>query len=104
MPRVKLPKQQHNEIRVWGEHRRQFNKQQHRIKYYNLPIQCTLYLHLAEVNENTVRMEENHVKQLAEQEDVTEQLKAGDLLSWVRKMNNICTKVCESVRNELIEH
>ena len=42
------------------------------------------------------------VKQLAEKEGVTEQLKADDQMLWVRKMNNIRNRATEIVNVELI--
>ena len=42
------------------------------------------------------------VKQLAEQENVTEQLKASDMMLWVQKMNNIRNRAMEIVNAELI--
>ena len=42
------------------------------------------------------------VKELAEKEDVTEQLKATDQMEWVRKMNNIRSRTIEVVNTELI--
>lgn len=42
------------------------------------------------------------VKQLAEKEGVTEQLKADNQMLWVRKMNNIRNRAEEIVKNEMI--
>ena len=42
------------------------------------------------------------VKQLAEKEGVTEQLKAENQMLWVRKMNNIRNRATEIVNAELI--
>ena len=42
------------------------------------------------------------VKQLAEKEGVTEQLKADNQMLWVRKMNNIYNRAQEIVTAELI--
>ena len=42
------------------------------------------------------------VKQLAEREGVTEQLKAQDQMLWVQKMNNIRNRAMEVVNNDLI--
>lgn len=42
------------------------------------------------------------VKQMAEREGVTEQLKAGNQLEWVQKMNGIRNMAVEIVNNELI--
>lgn len=102
LPDVKLPEQEDYEIGIWGQRRRQFLKQHHRIKYYNMLTKCTLYPHLAEVNEQAVRMEEILVNQLAAQESVTEQLKAADMMAWTRKMNSIHNRVREIIMTELI--
>ena len=103
LPDVKLPEQEDYEIGVWGNRRRQFLKQHHRIKYYNMLTQCTLYPHLAYINEQALQMEKTLVHQLSEQEGVAEQLKATDMMAWVQKMNSIRTRVNEIVRRELIE-
>lgn len=42
------------------------------------------------------------VKDLSEQENVTEELKAADMMLWVRKMNNIRNRAMEIVNIELI--
>jgi hypothetical protein len=41
-------------------------------------------------------------KQMAEREDVTEQLKAQDQMLWVQRMNNIRDRATEIVNNDLI--
>ena len=42
------------------------------------------------------------VKQMAETEGVTEQLKADNQMEWVRRMNNIRNRTMEIVNSELI--
>ena len=42
------------------------------------------------------------VKQMAEAEGVTEQLKADNQMEWVGRMNNIRNKAMEIVNSELI--
>ena len=42
------------------------------------------------------------VKELAEKENVTEELKATDQMLWVQKMNNIRNRATEIVNSELI--
>lgn len=42
------------------------------------------------------------VKQLAEKENVTEELKETDQMLWVQKMNNIRNRATEIVNAELI--
>ena len=42
------------------------------------------------------------VKQMAEVEGVTEQLKAGNQMEWIGTMNNIRNRAMEIVNTELI--
>ena len=42
------------------------------------------------------------VKQMADREDITEQLKAENQMEWVRQMNNIRIRANEIVLRDLI--
>lgn len=42
------------------------------------------------------------VKQMADREDITEQLKAENQMEWIRQMNNIRIRANEIVLRELI--
>ena len=42
------------------------------------------------------------IKQMAESEGVTEQLKADNQIEWVRRMNNVRNRAKEMVNNDLI--
>lgn len=42
------------------------------------------------------------IKQMAEKENVIEELKANNQMEWVQKMNNIKSRVEEIVLNEVI--
>ena len=63
---------------------------------------CKLHNHLADINEEANEMFDRLVKQLTKQEGVTEQLKAGNQLLWVQRMNNIRDRATEIVNAELI--
>ena len=102
LPDVKLPDQPEYEIGVWGQRRRCYLKEHHRVKYYNMLTQCTLYPHLADVEQRARRMFDDLVDQMAKQEGVTEQLKAEDMMKWVGLMNNIKDCAKEVVMNDLI--
>ena len=102
LPDIKLPKQPEYEIGVWGNRRRQYLKQHHRVKYYNMLTQCTLYPHLADVEQRAQRMFDNLVGQMGKQEGITEQLKAEDMMLWVRKMNSVRKQAEEIVNHEII--
>ena len=58
--------------------------------------------YLAEINEQAEEMFFRLVKQLAEKEGVTEQLKTENQMLWVKRMNNIRNRATEIVNSELI--
>ena len=77
-------------------------KQHHKIRYTNLLTSCKLTAYLADIDDQAEEMFFRLVKQLAEKEGVTEQLKADNQMLWVRKMNNIRNCEEEIVNAELI--
>ena len=102
LPNLTLPEQDDREIGIWGARRRSYLKNYHRILYYNLLTSCKLHDHLADVNEEATAMYERLVKQFAEAENITEQLKAENQMLWVKKMNCIRNRAEEIVLNEII--
>ena len=101
-PDLKVPPERGIEIGVWGQRHRQYLKQHHKIRYYNLLTSGTLNGHLAEVDQQAERMFQSLVSALCEQENVTEKLKANRPIEWVQKMNSIRNRATEIVNNELI--
>ena len=65
-------------------------------------INGTLYTHLAEINKQAEEMFSELVEQMKTNEGITEQLKAGNQLEWVRRMNNIRSRANEIIYKELI--
>lgn len=102
LPNLKLPEQDNRPIGIWGERHKRYIKQYHKIRYYNLLTSCKLVNYLADINEQAEEMYQRLVKQFAEQEGVTEQLKSENQMLWVQKMNNICNQATEITNNELI--
>lgn len=102
LPDIKLPDQPEYEIGVWGQRRRRYLKEHHRVLYYNMLTKCTLYPHLAAVEQQAQEMFFRLVDEMAKQEGITEQLKATDQLEWVRRMNNIQNRATEIVNSELV--
>ena len=102
LPCLKLPEQPEYEIGVWGNRRRQYLKEHHRIRYYNLLTEGKLLEHLADVEQQAQELFNRLVDELAEKESVTEKLKAEDPMLWVQRMNNIRSRAEEIVNNDLI--
>ncbi len=102
LPNIKLSKQPEYEIGVWGQRRRHFLKEHHRVLYYNMLTKCTLYPHLAEVEQQAQRMFDRLVDEFSKKEGVTEKLKAENQMLWVGRMNNIRNQAMKMVNSELI--
>lgn len=77
-------------------------KSNHRILYYNLLTSCKLNNYLADVDERAKNLFEQTVKPIAENEKVTEELKAENMMLWVQKMNNIRNRATEIVNQQVI--
>lgn len=102
LPDLRLPEQDNRPIGIWGQRRRRYLKEHHKILYYNLLTSCKLHDYLADINEEAEEMLNRLVKQMAEKEGVTEQLKADDQMLWVKRMNCIRNRAEEIVMNEII--
>lgn len=102
LPDLTLQPEEERPIGVWGQRRLRYLKQHHKILYYNLLTSGNLRSHLADVEEEAQELFFRLVKEYAEQEGVTEQLKAENQMEWVRRMNNIRNQVIGIVINELI--
>ena len=97
-----LPPPESIPVGVWGQRRRQYLKTQRRVIYTGLLLSGKLDGHLAEIDAQAEAMLFQLVNQLAEQEGITEQLKAENQMEWVQRMNNIRNRVEEIIYNDLI--
>ena len=102
LPKLTLPPEEERRIGVWAQRRRQYLKQHYKILYYNLLTSGKLRSHLADVEEEAQSLFLRLVKEYAEREGVTEQLKAENPTEWVQKMNNIRSRAAETVYADLI--
>ena len=102
LPDLKLPDQPKVEIGIWGKRHLKYIEHYRPILYTNLLTSCKLTAYLADIDEQADDMFFRLVKQFAEKESVTEQLKADNQMMWVQQMNNIRNRVTEIVYNELI--
>ena len=102
LPNLTLPAEEKQSIGIWGQRHARYLKQHHRILYYNLLTSGKLNAHLAEIDRQAEEMFLRLVKQMAEREGVTEQLKAENQTEWVRRMNSIRSGVAEIVYTDLI--
>ena len=102
LPNLTLPPEEERHICVWAHRRLRYLKQHHKILYYNLLTSGKLRSNLADIEEKAQSLFLRLVKEYAEKEGVTEQLKAKNPMEWVQKMNNIRNRVAETVCADLI--
>ena len=75
----------------------------HREALYTIMLmEGTLNPHLEEIDRQAQEMEQQLISQLAQQEGVTEQMKAENQMEWVARMNSIRNRADETVLNDLI--
>ena len=89
-------------IGVWGQRRLHYLKQHRKLLYYNLHTSGKLHSHLADIEEQAQDLFSRLVKEHAEKEGITEQLKATDQMKWVQKMNNIRERIIETVYSDVV--
>lgn len=102
LPNLLPVEQEEKPIGVWGQRRLRYLKQHRRVLYTNLLVSGKLSEHLAEIDKQAADMFFRLVKQMAEREGVTEQLKADNQMEWVGRMNNIRNRATEIVNNDII--
>ena len=102
LPDLKLPAEKETEIGLWGQRHLIYLKQSHKVLYYNLLTSGKLNSHIAEIDKQANDMFFRLVKELAEKENITEELKSNDQMLWVQKMNYIRNRVTEIVNKEII--
>ena len=94
-PNLILEHQEHRPIGRWGRMHRAYLEEKHSGLYERMILNGTLDRHLSDAEERAITM-------LAQQEGVTESLKATDQMEWVRRMNSIRSRAEEIVREEII--
>ncbi|MFR9175484.1 MAG: TnpV protein [Acutalibacteraceae bacterium] len=102
LPDLLPAEEEMNNIGVWAMRHKRYLKQNHKVRYYNLLTSGKLNSYLANVEQQAQDFFLRLVKDLAEKENVTEELKASDMMLWVQKMNNICSRAIEVVNTKLI--
>ena len=103
LPDLELPEEEKEaNIGVWGMRHKRYLKQNHKMLYYNLLTSGKLNSYLVDIEQQAQDLFLRLVKDLAEKENVTEELKSTDMMLWVQKMNNIRNCATEIVNAELI--
>ena len=100
LPNVEAPESP--QIGIWGERRRRYLRGHEKATYTAMLLCGRLNAHLEEVDRSASEMFDRLVAQIAEQEGITEQLKAANQMEWVQRMNDIRNRASEIVHTTLI--
>lgn len=103
IPCLILPAEKGNKpIGVWGQRHKRYLQEHKRATYATLLTSGKLNSYLADIDEQAEELFSRLVKQIAEREGVTEQLKAENQMKWIGLTNNIRSRVIEIVNAKLI--
>ena len=102
LPCLKLPVEEPVHIGIWGQRHLNYLRENKRVLLSSLQLSGKLNSYLADIDKQAEEMCSRLVKQMAEREGITEQLKAENQMEWVRQMNNLRNRANEIVLHELI--
>lgn len=102
LPKLLPPTEEKHPIGVWGQRRLNYLKHHRKVLYYNLLTSGKIHSHFADIEEQAQELFPRLVKEYAEKEGITEQLKATDQMKWVQMMNNIRERVIETVCSDVV--
>lgn len=102
IPDLTLPTEEEKPIGLWGQRCLRYIKEYKRLLYANLLTSGGLNSYLANINEQAEELFFRLVKQLAEKEGITEELKSTDQMTWIGAMNNIRARAREIVYTDIV--
>lgn len=102
LPDLLLPDEEDRPIGIYGERHKRYLQSHRKGFYTQLLTSGKLFSYLADINEQATERFDVLVKQMAEKEGLTEQLKAENQMEWVGRMNNIKARAEEMISKEII--
>ena len=99
---ITLPAEANKPLGIWGLKRKDYLMKHKRVQFNIMLMNGTLWNHLAEVDEQASDMFSRLVERMKVNEGITEQLKEDNQLEWMRRMQNIESRVREITKKELI--
>ena len=101
-PEIALPKSELPRYGKYGRMRLRYLQEHHPLIHQDLLLQGKLTARLNEIDDTANARMELLIRQMQEQQGVTEELKARDQLAWVGAMNNIHAAAEEIVYTEVM--
>ena len=98
---LELP-EENRPIGRWGRLHKAYLKNQRPVLYQSLLLSGKLYTVLADLNEQATERCSLIIRQMAEDEGITEELKANAPMRWVQAMKSIRSRAEEIIQSEMI--
>lgn len=102
LPNLKLEDKERYNIGKYGLLKLEYLKMHKRGLYTELLMKDKLNEYLHDIDITLIEKEQSLMKQLAERENITEELKSNNQMLWIGKMNNIKNRVQEIILKEYI--
>ena len=96
------PEEEQKPIGIWGQRHLRYLKNHRKVFYVNLLTSGKFNNYLADIDRQAEEMFIQLTRQMAIADGVTEQLKADNQMTWVKKMNNIQNRANEIVNIEIV--
>ena len=89
-------------VGIWGQRRYNYLKKNSPTVINVMRLKGALEQYLIDIDRDAQEMYDKLIRQYAENEGVTEELKRQDQMAWVGAMNNIRARVNEQICNDII--
>ena len=102
IPAIELPEGDDRLIGKWGRMHRAYLEETNPLLLNHLILTGKLHNYLADLNEQAQNRYQLIVKQMADSEGVTGDLKRRSQWDWIRAMNSIINRAEEIIQHEMI--
>lgn len=102
LPNLKLEDKERFNIGKYGLLKLEYLKKNKRGVYTELLMKDKLNEYLHDIDSTLMEKEQSLIKELAEKENLTEELKNNNQMLWIGKMNNIKNRAEEIILKEYI--
>ena len=102
LPNLKLEDKERFNIGKYGLLKLEYLKKKKRGLYTELLMKDKLNEYLHDIDTNLMEKEQSLIKELAEKENINEDLKSSNQMLWIGKINNIKNRVEEIILKEYI--
>ena len=101
-PCLTVPTEEEQPVGIWGQRHKRYIKEYHPALYNALLLNGRLNSYLADIDKQAQKMYLRLIDEMADNQGVTEQLKAENPMEWIGRMGNIQNCASEVVNSELI--